>query len=96
MAICLKAFKTDPFWQGCTIYIDEAKDSDICPVGLVRLLLQSVSFKKDEPIFQTSTGQGITRECFILLLQVTLTECGVENASAYKGHSFHIGAATTA
>lgn len=96
LTIHIRASKTDPFRQGCTVYVGQATDPGICPVGLIRLHLQSAAFKDDQPLFQASPGRALSRERFVELLQTALSACGVRNAKAYKGHSFRIGAATAA
>lgn len=45
----------------------------------------------DAPVFGT-----LTRPKFVDAIQVALRHCNVQHAEDYKGHSFRIGAATTA
>ena len=47
------------------------------------------------PVFIDSSGQHLTKERFIAQVKQALDRAGIASA-AYKGHSFRIGAATTA
>ena len=98
LVVHIKASKTDPFRRGCNIIVGKAAMPDICPVGLTQLHLESTSNNQPsdlQPVFQTAS-RPLSREEFVESLQVALKQCGVDNAGDYKGHSFRIGAATTA
>ncbi len=47
------------------------------------------------PLFIFSDGKHLTRQCLVLHLRQALKSVGVDQ-SRYSGHSFRIGAATTA
>jgi len=47
------------------------------------------------PLFYFQSGAPLTRSKFVAKLRVVLSEVGIE-CSKYSGHSFRIGAATTA
>ena len=47
------------------------------------------------PFFQFRDGRPLSRERFVIKVREALTEAGLE-ASKFAGHSFQIGAATTA
>ena len=47
------------------------------------------------PLFRFTSGAPLTRSCLVNCLRQALTTAGV-NAAHYSGHSFRIGAATTA
>ena len=48
------------------------------------------------PFFRFSNGSPLTRESFVTKVRDALLVAGIENPSHYAGHSFRIGAATTA
>ena len=48
------------------------------------------------PFFRFSNGSPLTRDIFVVKVRDALQVAGVENPSQYAGHSFRIGAATTA
>ena len=50
---------------------------------------------KQGPLFQMKDGQPLTRECVVHNVRQALQTLGSES-SHYAGHSFRIGAATTA
>lgn len=93
LQVRIKASKTDPFRQGCTIYIGTTKAS-ICPVGAV-LSFMVVRGSAPGPLFTLASGQFLTRERMVAELRAALRARGIR-ADDYAGHSFRIGAATTA
>ena len=94
LSVQIKASKTDPFRRGITLYIGRVP-SDLCPVSAV-LAYYLVSRKgRDGPLFIFCDGRPLTRQRFIVAVRSALREAGVE-AGHYAGHSFRIGAATTA
>lgn len=93
----LKESKTDPF--RCGVYIPLfATDQDICPFRnldmVIRLRRQSNATDFD-PVFVTLEGRPFTRSIFLRRLDTLLMRLGLD-CSMYNGHSFRIGAATTA
>ena len=93
LAVTIKMSKTDQFGRGTTIYLGRT-DKNICPVAAI---LQYIAVRGFEhgPLFRTRTGQPLTRELLVARLRSTLAQAGID-ASKYSGHSFRIGAATTA
>lgn len=93
LAVILKASKTDQFGIGATLFLGKAV-SELCPVvAVVRYL--AIQAHSAGPLFVRADGQPLTRKWFVDKTQVALARAGI-NASAYNGHSFRIGAATTA
>ena len=93
LAVRIKVSKTDPFRQGVTIYLGRTY-SRICPVGaLLSYLIKRGS--GSGPLFTFDDGRYLTRERFVRAVKDALSAAGVD-ASKYAGHSFRIGAATTA
>ena len=93
----IKASKTDVFRKGVTIYLG-VTGVDICLVAaILSYMVQSKVMTKgtQRPFFCFSDGRPLTRERFVQELRVALSAGGID-ASAYAGHSFRIGAATTA
>ncbi len=89
----LKSSKTDPFRQGVAVYLGRTSQ-DLCPVAAV--LAYMVTRGTGPGIFfRFQDGRSLTRERFVSAVKVALTNAGVDS-SRYNGHSFRIGAATTA
>ena len=89
----IKASKTDPFWQGVILYLG-ATGCKLCPV--VAVLEYMVARGTEEgPLFVWDNGKYLTRERFVASMRSALTVAGY-NAKDYAGHSFRIGAASTA
>lgn len=93
LAIRIKASKTDPFRRGVTIYLGRTSYR-ICPVAAVLSYLVKRG-PSPGPLFTFDDGRYLTRDRFIRAVREALTAAGVD-ASKYAGHSFRIGAATTA
>ena len=93
LAVRIKASKTDPFRQGVTIYLGRTNHR-ICPVAAVLSYL----VKRGQtlgPLFRFVDGRYLTRDRFVKTVRDAVAASGVD-ASKYAGHSFRIGAATTA
>ena len=90
----IKQSKTDHFSQGVDIFLG-ATNADICPVQAV---LQFLAMRNPSPgplfVFQ-SGSPPLTRATLVSHLRTALQKAGIPH-SAYSGHSFRIGAATTA
>ena len=89
----IKQSKTDPFRIGVDVFLGSTGQS-ICPV-LAMLSYLSVRPATPSPLFITHTGSPLTRPLLIQHLHSALTDSGFDH-SLYNGHSFQIGAATTA
>ena len=89
----IKASKTDPFRQGVTIYLGRT-DNDLCPVAALAAYLASRA-STPGPFFRFLSGAPLTRSAFVSRVSHTLSAGGID-PSKYSGHSFRIGAASTA
>lgn len=97
--LTLKRSKTDPFKKGITIQFHKI-DRPLCPY----IALQNYLHKRkqlfpcnteSDPLFVTEDGIVLQRSFFINKVRHVLDLCGY-NAYQYSGHSFRIGAGTTA
>ncbi|XP_063402881.1 uncharacterized protein LOC134686948 [Mytilus trossulus] len=93
----LKISKTDPFRQGVTIKLFET-GTEICPHRICCLYMNN-RFQRnpspETPLFVDLTGAAVTRAKFLSLFKHALDSLGIDS-TYYSGHSFRIGAATTA
>ena len=89
----IKVSKTDPFRKGVVVYLGRT-DNDLCPVGAVAAYL-AVRCREPGPFFKFAKGAPLSRTVLVSRMKTALGSSGVE-ASKYSGHSFRIGAATTA
>ena len=87
LVVALKASKTDPLRLGVSVYLGKT-NQPLCPVAAVLAYIVAV-------FFHFADGRLLTRARFIAAVRAALTEQGVD-ARSYSGHSFRIGAATTA
>ena len=93
LEVTIKASKTDPFRKGVQIYLGRT-DSDLCPVAAT--LNYMVRRGNDSgPFFRYSRSRFLTRERFVSEVRRALAAAGIDS-SKYAGHSFRIGAASTA
>ncbi|XP_063395936.1 uncharacterized protein LOC134680699 [Mytilus trossulus] len=95
----LKASKTDPFREGVDIHLF-ASGVSVCPVlSLERYMdYRSRKFKdskSQDAFFVMENRKALTRNYFISSLKIILAVLGY-NSDLYNGHSFRIGASTTA
>ena len=90
--IHIKCSKTDPFHQGCQIYIGAGKH-DLCPVRALTQYLH-VCGSTPGPLFLLSDGTPLHRQWLTSNTQSIFSAAGVPGC--YTGHSFHIGTATSA
>lgn len=91
----LAASKTDPFRNGVQILF--FKNDKCCPVTCMLKYLYEIRSSKDinAPLFMDSMHRPFSREVFLSYLRDILTRLGYRS-SEYSGHSFRIGAATSA
>ena len=94
LEVRIKASKTDPYRQGVSIYLGRVIGK-LCPVAANLDYIMVRRGGKDGPFFIYANGSYLTRERFVAAVQAALTSAGY-NCSLYAGHSFRIGAATTA
>ncbi|CAC5421475.1 unnamed protein product [Mytilus coruscus] len=95
----LKASKTDPFREGVDIHLF-ASGASVCPVlSLERYMeFRNRKFKDSktqDAFFVMENRKALTRNYFISSLKKILAVLGY-NSDLYNGHSFRIGASTTA
>ena len=86
LEVTLMGSKTDLFRQGCTAFIGAM----VMSINLV-----AVRGKESGPLFIRESGKFLIRATFVDSLRDVLSTAGLVS-SDYAGHSFHIGAATTA
>ena len=85
--------KTDQLRQGTTVVVGRTK-SHICPVKSVLAYVACRGFKSG-PLFCHQNGSPLTRSQLVNGLRSALSKAGVK-CDNFSGHSFRIGAATTA
>lgn len=97
VVINLKQSKTDPFRKGVQIQLFKT-NTNVCPVNAIHkysdLKVRTFSCVPN-PFFVTKEGSVLTRSYFVDKLKFLLSKLGY-NPENYNGHSFRIGAATTA
>ena len=91
--VSIKQSKTDPFRKGVKLCVGRT-DSDLCPVGALLSYLQCRG-SAPGPLFVFKDGQFLSRKRFVELVRDGLARTDVDQEK-YCGHSFRIGAATTA
>ena len=93
ITVNIKQSKTDPFRRGVTIVIGRAM-GPLCPLAAV-LSYMAMRRPGNGPLFRFSDGCSLTRERFVAKVREVLQQIGIDQTK-YCGHSFRIGAATTA
>ena len=91
--LLIKQSKTDPLRQGVEIFLG-ATQSQVCPV---EALIKYIGVRRPDPgpLFIFQSGAPLTRQALVSHLHEALGKVGIDH-SRYNGHSFRIGAATTA
>ena len=93
MEVHIKQSKCDQLSKGVTLTVG-ATHMDICPVAaMLGYLVEWGS--SPGPLFRFADGRYLTRNRFVSALRATLGESGI-NPALYAGHSFRVGATTTA
>jgi len=96
----LQTSKTDRTHRGVSIRL-YATDTPFCPIRLLRRYLQcrrarfSHTSSASTPLFIMPSGRALTRSTLLSRFRQILRALGV-NPVLYSGHSFRIGAASTA
>lgn len=92
LQVLIKASKTDPFRQGCTIVIGRGSS----PICAIEALISYLRCRGDRPgpLFLHENGQPLSRVVLANRLQLILQAAGIPGH--YSTHSFRIGAATSA
>ena len=93
LSIQIKQSKTDPFRLGVTIFVGKT-DSPLCHVSAV-LAYMARHGPEEGPLFRFHSGLPLSHSRLVAALQDVLGRAGY-NPEEYTGHSFRIGAATTA
>ena len=91
--VVLRQSKTDPFRQGVSIYLGKTQ-GDLCPVSAI-LAYIAIRPPVVGPLFVYRDGSFLTRDKLVSALKQALRTAGMDT-KGYSGHSFRIGAATTA
>jgi len=96
--LTLPASKTDPFRLGVDIPI--YANNTLCPVHCMDIHLGMLKSRvphvnASHPLFIDGNGQAFSRDLFISYLRQLLCRLGLQD-QLYSGHSFRIGAATSA
>ena len=91
--IHLKTSKCDQFGQGADVVVS-VTGTDICPVSARSQYLVSRGSLQG-PFFLDEDGKPLTKPDFVRRLRDILQSLGIPT-NQYAGHSFRIGAATTA
>ena len=89
----IRASKTDPFRVGVDIFVGKTANQ-LCPVTAI-LSYMVARGPGDGPFFRFDHGRPLTRPRFVARIKEALTTAGFD-CTAYSGHSFRSGAATTA
>lgn len=90
----LKQSKTDQLRQGVTIVLGKTEQFPLCPLSAMLSYLV-VRGRSAGPLFMWKNGLFLTRENFVAAVRKALEAAGLDT-SDFNGHSFRIGAATTA
>ena len=93
IVVRLKRSKNDPFAVGTRVYI-VATNQSMCLVSALLGYL-AICPKRSGPLFIFQDGSTQSCERLVSSLRQVLSDAGVSTAQ-YSGHSFRIGAATTA
>ena len=92
LRLFIKVAKSDPFRTSC-LFVAGRNDSLLCPVeALLRYL--HLRGSNPGPLFVFENGSPLTRVKLSSVISNLLKVCNIEGD--YTGHSFRIGAATTA
>ncbi len=93
LIVLLRHSKTDPFGAGVHLYFGRTGDI-LCPVAamLGYLALRPASAG---PLFLFEDGTPLSRPRLVACLREALAQAGIDTTH-YSGHSFRIGAASTA
>lgn len=93
MYVRIKGSKTDQMRQGITLVVGRT-GNELCPIAAMLPYLV-VRGKEVGPLFRWKDKKALSREGLVSRLRQVLGEAGID-CSRYSGHSFRIGAATTA
>ena len=94
MTLRFKYSKTDPFGKGHVVTLF-CTPTGTCPVTAMQVYLSMRAYQPESPLLSLADGTPLTRTKFVMMLRTVLSKVGL-NEDLYAGHSFRIGAATTA
>ena len=92
LQVRIKSSKTDPFRQGCFIYLGRGQ-APLCPISAILAYLRWQG-PLSGPLFINTHGQPLTCSRLSSFIQSVLQGAGIPGH--FSGHSFRIGAATMA
>ena len=93
LRVNLKTSKTDPFRVGINVYVGTTGNA-LCPITAM-LHYMVARGPGPGPFFKFEDGSPLTWAKFVVKVKEALSLAGVD-CTAYSGHSFRSGAATTA
>lgn len=93
LTLHLRQSKTDQFSRGTHIYLGRTNDV-LCPVSAMLAYLV-IRPPIQGPVFVFSNSSLLTRQKLVYHLREAISQLGI-NPAGYSGHSFRIGAASTA
>lgn len=93
LRVHLRHSKTDPFGDGVSIFLGRT-NSSLCPVAAILQFL-AVRPPGEGPLFVWGDKSPLSRERFVLKVKEALSAAQLDH-HMYSGHSFRIGAATSA
>ena len=91
--VTVRQAKTDPFGRGVNIFLGKTGTA-VCPV-LALLHFMAIRPNIDGPLLVHADGSPLTRDQFVRMVKRALHSANID-ATAYSGHSFRIGAASSA
>ncbi len=91
--LTLRQSKTDVFGTGVTIHLGRTH-TVLCTVAALLAYL-AIRPPTPNPLFLTQSGIPLSRDTLVSLIRSTLSSTGLD-VSLFNGHSFRIGADTTA
>ena len=93
LRVHLRHSKTDPFREGAELFVART-NNELCPVAAMLSWLVRRG-NSSGPLFLFQSGKPLTRSSFVSCLKQALAAAGFDS-TRFSGHSFRIGAATTA
>ena len=94
LTLHLKASKTDPYRQGCSLLIAPSHRS-VCAMRALRKYLALRLTSGTSPLYVFQSGNYLTRTKVTTIIRTLLQRLGI-SSELYASHSFRIGAATSA
>ena len=94
ICVHLRVSKTDPFGRGVHMYLGRTA-SVICPVAAILSFMTIRPSHLTGPLLRFLDGSTLTRTFLISTVKRALATAGID-PTRYSGHSFRIGAATSA